>query len=297
MSQVLFVMLLCNIQDIASSLSFEQVVAAHCLAALNLGAGVEQSFDCLIVQNRQAVQSTRRSMDWTLEDNIVDGLFFCATLTGRRGCRTPFVQAGVETSDTGAEAVKPDPGSSWEGHYEGTGAGVGNENAESREVVQPFHLALVIRPLRRTYCMMLLSDELMSCAVGTNGCLDLRRRASALGGWVSAEWSRCPGSMARRARDSVAPLRRSSAGWMPARIGRLAAGVGRRHPVTICKVSLMAGLMRRHHTGAQYSAVEWTRARVAIRKVSAPAPKAKPESRLKSAMRDVSFLRSDSRRR
>jgi len=26
----------------------------------------------------------RRSMDWTLEDNMVDGLFFCATLTSRR---------------------------------------------------------------------------------------------------------------------------------------------------------------------------------------------------------------------
>jgi len=57
-----------------------------------------------------------RSMDWTLEDNMVDGLFFCATFTGRRGGHTPFVQAGAETSDTGAEAVKPDPGSSWEGH-------------------------------------------------------------------------------------------------------------------------------------------------------------------------------------
>jgi len=34
----------------------------------------------------------RRSMDWTLEDNMVDGLFFCATLTGRRGGYTPFVQ-------------------------------------------------------------------------------------------------------------------------------------------------------------------------------------------------------------
>jgi len=44
---------------------------------------------------------------------------------------------------------------------------------------------------------LLLSDELMSCwAAGTNGCLDLRRRASALGGRVSLEWSRCPGSMA-----------------------------------------------------------------------------------------------------
>jgi len=55
-------------------------------------------------------------MDWTLEDDMVDGLFFCATLTGRRGGHTPFVQAGAETSDTGAEAVTPDPGSSWEGH-------------------------------------------------------------------------------------------------------------------------------------------------------------------------------------
>jgi len=41
--------------------------------------------------------------------------------------------------------------------------------------------------------MLLLSEKLMSCcAVGINGCLDLRRRASALDGRVSAEWSRCP---------------------------------------------------------------------------------------------------------
>jgi len=76
-------------------------------------------------------------------------------------------------------------------------------------------------------------------------CLDLRRRASALDGRVSAEWSRCPGSMARRPRDSVAPLRRCSADWMPARIGRLSVDVGRRHPVTIRKASFMAGSMRR----------------------------------------------------
>jgi len=37
-------------------------------------------------------------------------LFFCATLTGHRGGHTPFVQAGVETPDTSAEAVEPDPG-------------------------------------------------------------------------------------------------------------------------------------------------------------------------------------------
>jgi len=55
-------------------------------------------------------------MDWTLEDNMFDGLFFCATLKGRRRGHIPFVQAGVETSDTGAEAVKPDQVSSGEGH-------------------------------------------------------------------------------------------------------------------------------------------------------------------------------------
>jgi len=57
-------------------------------------------------------------MDWTVENDMVDGLF-CATLTGRRGDHTPFVPAGAETSDTGAEAVEPDLGSSWEGHSGG----------------------------------------------------------------------------------------------------------------------------------------------------------------------------------
>jgi len=55
-------------------------------------------------------------MDWTLEDNMVDSLFFCTTLTGRRRGHIPFVQAGVETSDTGAEAVKPDQAYSGDGH-------------------------------------------------------------------------------------------------------------------------------------------------------------------------------------
>ena len=131
------------------------------------------------------------------------------------GGHTPFLQAGVETSDTGAEAVKPDPGSSWEGHSDEVSAGVGDKCAESCKVV---------RPVRRTYIW--LSDKLMSCAAGTRRCLDLRRRAIALDGRVSAEWSRCPGSMARCHRGSLAPLRWRSAGWMPARIGRLSAGVG-----------------------------------------------------------------------
>jgi len=95
-------------------------------------------------------------------------------------------------------------------------------------------------------------------------------------------------------------LRRSSAGWMTARIGRLSAGVGRRHPVTIHEALLMAGSMRqvwalRHQTGAQYSAVECTRARVAVHRVVAPAFQPEPASRFRSTTRDVSFLQSDSR--
>ena len=84
---------------------------------------------------------------------MVDGLFFCATLTGRRRGHIPFVQAGVETPDTGAEAVEPDPDSSGDGHS-GVGAGVGDENAECCGVVPPLHMPLVIRPLRRTYVVI-----------------------------------------------------------------------------------------------------------------------------------------------
>jgi len=94
--------------------------------------------------------------------------------------------------------------------------------------------------------------------------------------------------------------RRSSAGWMPARIGRLSVDVERRHPVTIRKASLMAGSIRRvwalrHQTGAQYSAVQCTRGRVAVRRIVAPEPQPEPTSPLRNATHDVSFLWSDSR--
>jgi len=86
---------------------------------------------------------------------MVDGLFFCATLTGRRGGHTPFVKAGAETSNTDAEADKPDPGSSWEGHSWVVGAGVGEEGAESCGIVRPLRIPLMIHPLRRTYVVIL----------------------------------------------------------------------------------------------------------------------------------------------
>jgi len=117
--------------------------------------------------------------------------------------------------------------------------------------------------------LLLLSDELTSCwAAGTNGCLGLRCRAFP---------PRYQSFMGRRARNSVAPLRRSPAGWVLARMGRLPVGVGRRHPVTVRKASLGAWSMRRewelrHQTGAQCSAVELIRAKMAVHMVVAPAP-------------------------
>jgi len=107
----------------------------------------------------------------------------------------------------------------------------------------------------------------MSCwAASTHGCLDLRCCAFLLDGQVSAEWSGCQGFMGRRARDSVAPLRRSSVGWMPARIGRLSACEGHRNPVTVHKASFLAESMRQvwalwQQTRTQWYAVEWTRVR------------------------------------
>ena len=244
----------------------------HCLAALDSEAGVEQSFDFLIIHNRRAVQSMQRSMDWTLEDIMGDDLFFCATLTSRRKGHNTFVQAGAETSNTDAEAVKPNPACSCKSHSGKLGAVV-------MIIVQSLvrlsnHSAFHWWSAQTAALLFLLSNEVISCcAPSTNGCPHLRCHAFRPVGQVSAKWSRCPGSMAWRAKESVAPLRRSSSGWMPERIGRLSAGVGHRHPVTIRKALLMAGSIRQvwalqHHTGAQYSAAEWTSTVCSV----APAP-------------------------
>jgi len=93
---------------------------------------------------------------------MVGGLFFCTTLTGRRGGHTPFVQAGAETSNTSAKAVMPDPGSCC-GVIPGgwVGAGVGDENAESCWVVRPLRIPLMIRPVHRTFVVVVReADEL-----------------------------------------------------------------------------------------------------------------------------------------
>ena len=113
---------------------------------------------------------------------------------------------------------------------------------------------------------------------------------------VSAEWSRCLGSMARCARDSVAPLRQSSAGWMPAKIGRLFAGVGRRRPVTIRKASLMAGQWGRcEHRGTRQERSTLLLNGPGWGGCSQSCCCSTPARRFKSAIHDVNYLRSDLR--
>ena len=104
-----------NISSLPAKLS-KQLWALHCLSQLFISNStlykisshmLSSHFVCLPIQNHQAVHSTRRLMNRTVKDNMVNGLFFCTTLTSRKRGHTPFVQAGAETTDTGAEAVEP----------------------------------------------------------------------------------------------------------------------------------------------------------------------------------------------
>ena len=56
-------------------------------------------------------------------------------------------------------------------------------------------------------------------------------------------------------------------------------------------------LALRPQTGAQYLAVEWIKASVAIRSVEASAPLLVPANHLKSRTGDINFLRSDFEKR
>jgi len=178
----------------------------------------------------------------------------------------------------------------------------GDGSTESRSALQ---LSAFNRWSAQGVALLLLSsDKLMSCcAVRTNGCLDLRRRASALHAQASAEWDRCPDSMAWRARDSTCALQRSSVGWMPARNQKIVRWCRTQAPSHHSQ-GVVGGRLNEAGVSTaapdrsvvqQYFAVEWTRAKVALRNVVAPAPQPEPANRLKSAKRDVNVLRSDSR--
>ena len=75
--------------------------------------------------------------------------------------------------------------------------------------------------------------------------------------------------------------------------------MGCRYPVITRSASLIAVLMMqvctlRHQAGAQYSAVEYTRAKSAVQRTPPWAPHPDPASHLIRAMHEVSFPHSDS---
>jgi len=130
------------------SSSFDPVLSVHCLAALDLGAGVG---------SHSIVSSS-----WTIRP--------CSPWGGRWSghwrptwltvCSEPHSQAAdgaiprvckrERKRHNGAEAVKPDPRCSWQGHLRRVGAEVGDESTKSRSALQSLRIPPVIRPERRS---------------------------------------------------------------------------------------------------------------------------------------------------
>ena len=80
-------------------------------------------------------------------------------------------------------------------------------------------------------------------AAGTNGRLDLSLSWRASEDPLKKHY-RSGSKDSRWAKESVAPSRPSSAGWMPENTGRWSVGVGRRHPVTMRNASFKTLSMR-----------------------------------------------------
>jgi len=131
-------------------------------------------------------------MDWTVQDDMVDGLF----------CATPSCPRGGHLHLYKQERKRPTPVRrrlSWAQALLGRVIPRGCVPVSGIKVRILLGLSAHSAFHRwSAHCaarMSLLSEKLMSCcAAVTIVCLDLRRRAAALDGRVSAEWSRCPGS-------------------------------------------------------------------------------------------------------
>jgi len=136
-------------------------------------AGVEQPFNCFNIRNRQAMQSMERSMDLTLKDNMVDGLFFCATLTGRReGKRERKRQTSVRRRLNRTHAV-----------LERFFPGGWVSGMEVRSLVVLSNHS-TFRRWSAQSAALLISDKLTSCyAAGTNGCLRFKTPS------ISTRWT------------------------------------------------------------------------------------------------------------
>jgi len=106
-------------------------------------------------------------MDWTLEDNMVDGLFFCATLTSRRREHTHLCKQEQKRPTPVRRLLSLIHMLFFGGRFRRVGPGVGDESTESCRVVQPPRLPLVMRPerARMLFCLQrnYMENILKSC--------------------------------------------------------------------------------------------------------------------------------------
>jgi len=237
----------------------EHVLSIHQSATQDLGAGVEQPFNCFVIQNCQDMCSMGRSMDCTMKGNMVDNPFFCSTFRSHsKGNMHLCKQERKRPTLIWRRLSQTHPifGRSIPRGW------VPTSGMKVQSLIVLSNHSAFLRWSAQSAALLLLLDELMNCCtrqvqMGVSIWDTVHSHSM---GQVSAEWSCCPGLMARHARDSVSCSQLHSTGWIPVRIGRLSADVGRIHPVTAYKASLMTGSMRRvwaqqHQAGAQYSAI------------------------------------------
>jgi len=154
------------------------------------------------MHNCQTMHSKERLMDWTVMDDISTVCSSASHSQATEKDHTPFVSAGMETTDTGVDVVKSDSRCSFLGGWVST---PGMKLPQFRSVLQPLRIPSVNCPVRRAFVFIV--RLMVCCAAGTNWCQDLRCREFPSGEQLRAEWSKCQGSMAQRARGNVAPLR------------------------------------------------------------------------------------------
>jgi len=100
-----------------------------------------------------------------------------------------------------------------------------------------------------------------------------------------------------KASRRVAAFRRTEAAAMSARLGKYCLGVDFRHAVIVRKAEFIATstsfvFLLLDHTGEQYSAAGYTRARLLVLSVLMEAPHPVPASRFNSAKRDKTLCRT-----
>ena len=102
---------------------------------------------------------------------MVEDLFFCATLTGRRGgYYTTFVQAGAEISDTGVEVVKADSRVSWEGIPRGWVSGMKTRSLVGLSNHSAFHRWSALNAARRLCCCCQMNGKIVRwCRMQASG--------------------------------------------------------------------------------------------------------------------------------